>query len=241
MCVIFLAFKTHPRYPLILLANRDEFYERLTARAHAWEDAPEIFAGRDLVHCGTWLGVTRGGRFAAVTNYREPAAPPGQLSRGNLTVGFLKSEETVEEYLQKIQSSSEKYGGFNLFVGEINLEKKEIGYFSNRAGEIKLLEPGLYGLSNHLLDTSWHKVSKGKTEFAKLLQAEKVNQEKFFELLKDKTLAVDENLPDTGIGFEREKLLSPIFIETPIYGTRCSTVVLFQKEGHIEFNERVYH
>jgi uncharacterized protein with NRDE domain len=241
MCVIFFAYKVHPKYPLILLANRDEFYERPTAEAHFWQDAPEIFAGRDLVHGGTWLGITKSGRFAAVTNYRDPNAPKGKISRGDLVSDFLKANESVEEYLWKIQQNADDFSGFNLLVGEINNNINEIGYYSNREDKIKFLDAGIYGLSNHLLDTPWRKVEKGKEELSKLLQNEELDKEIFFEILQDKTLADDEDLPDTGIGFEREKLLSAIFIETPIYGTRSSSLVLIHDDYKISLDEIRYH
>ncbi|HEX8733747.1 MAG TPA: NRDE family protein [Pyrinomonadaceae bacterium] len=237
MCSIFLAYKAHPKYRLILAANRDEFYERPTARAAFWQDAPEILAGRDLIYQGTWLGVTRSGRFSAVTNYRDPLAPTGNLSRGNLVGDFLRSAETPENYLRKIQESAPKYSGFNLLVGEFDAE---IGYFSNRGDRIKILESGVYGLSNHLLDTPWRKVTRGKTGLKNLIEKENFSVESLFEILLDTTKAADEDLPETGIGLERERLLSSIFIETPIYGTRSSTVLLIETSGKVSFAERTY-
>ena len=238
MCVIFFAYRQHAEYPLILLANRDEFYDRPTAAAQVWEDAPEIFAGRDLVHGGTWLGVTKSGRFAAVTNYRDPSAPTGKFSRGDLVGEFLKTAVPVEEYLQSIKLRAADFSGFNLLVGEFNPTRQALGYYSNRAEEIKILAPGLYGLSNHLLDTPWRKVEKGKARLAGLLRNGKADKQAFFELLADRTLADDLDLPETGIGYEREKLLSAIFIETPIYGTRSSSVVLVDRDYRISLDER---
>lgn len=240
MCVIFFAYKIHPKYPLILLANRDEFYNRPTEPARYWKDYPDILAGRDLVSGGTWLGVTKQGRFAAVTNYRDPSAPVGKFSRGNLVADFLKSGEPAETYLKDIQNKSQEFSGFNLLVGEINTEKNEILYFSNRTGQIKKLEPGLYGLSNRLLNTSWRKVEKGKTDLAELLKNKEITKEAFFELLRDETIADDAELPNTGIGYEKEKALSAIFIKTPIYGTRCSTVLIFNGNYQADFEERVF-
>ncbi len=241
MCVIFFAYRQHSEYPLILLANRDEFYERPTAPADFWEDAPNIFAGKDLVHGGTWLGITNLGRFAAVTNYRDPFAPKGKLSRGDLVSDFLKTDESVEDYLTKIQTNAADFSGFNLLVGEFNLQIQNLGYYSNREDKIKILAPGIYSLSNHLLDTPWRKVDKGKAELTQFLQNDELGKERFFELLSDKTLADDADLPDTGIGYEREKLLSAIFIETPIYGTRSSSVVLVNKDYEISLDERNFH
>ncbi len=240
MCVIFFSYNQIPEYPLILLANRDEFYNRPTAKADYWQDFPNILAGRDLVGNGTWLGVTKTGRFSAVTNYRKPDQKKGTISRGNLVADFLKTEISSEEYLKDIQTNADKYTGFNLLVGEINADKNELFYYSNQEDKIKKLEKGLYGLSNHLLDTSWKKVENGKKNLAELLKHKDLRKEKFFELLSDKTLANDEDLPDTGIGFEREKAISSIFIETPIYGTRCSTVVTFDKDLELDFEEKVF-
>jgi uncharacterized protein with NRDE domain len=240
MCVIFFAYEVHPLYPLILLANRDEFYVRPTEKAQNWKDFPEIFAGRDLVGGGTWLGVTRKGRFAAVTNYRDPSAPAGTISRGNLVADFLKTDESTEIYLKNIQTRSNDFSGFNLLVGEINSEKNELFYFSNRSGEIKKLPAGIYGLSNRLLDTPWRKIEKGKFDLESLIEQNEFSNKKFFALLADESLADDEDLPDTGIGYEREKLLSAIFIKTPIYGTRCSTVLKIGRDFKFDFEERVF-
>jgi uncharacterized protein with NRDE domain len=237
MCSIFLASDAHPKYRLILAANRDEFYERPTASAHFWHDAPEILAGRDLVYKGTWLGVTRSGRFSAVTNYRDPRAATGNLSRGNLVGDFLRGTETSLEYLQKVQENARNYSGFNLLVGEPD---SEIGYFSNRGDDIKILDKGVYGLSNELLDTPWRKVRRGKTALSNLIEKEDFSVESLFEILVDATKAADEDLPDTGIGLERERLLSSIFIETPIYGTRSATVLLIETSGKVSFTERTY-
>jgi len=238
MCVIFFAYQKYAEYPLVLLANRDEFYERPTAAVHFWQEFPEIYAGRDPVHGGTWLGVTKAGRFAAVTNYRDPRAPQGKFSRGNLVGDFLKTGDSVEDYLKKIQMSAADFSGFNLLVGEINPTTQTFGYYSNREGEVKILPPGIYGLSNHLLDTPWRKVRKGKAELSKLLQNNQSESDKFFKILADKTLADDTDLPETGIGYEHEKLLSAIFIETPFYGTRSSSVVLVNRNYEISLDER---
>ena len=240
MCVIFLSYRQHPKYPLIFLANRDEFYDRPTAKADYWEDYPDIFAGRDLVGKGTWLGVTKSGRFSAVTNYRDPDQEKGHISRGSLVVDFLKSDISASEYLNIVKSHSSDFDGFNLLVGEISPSRDEIFYYSNRMDEVIELNKGLYGLSNHLLDTPWRKVEKGKQALTALLGDERVRKEAFFELLGDTTLAEDEELPDTGIGYEKEKLLSAIFIKTPVYGTRCSTVILFDEQLQPDFEERIF-
>ncbi len=239
MCIILFAKNQHPRYKFVLAANRDEFYERPTAIADFWQDAPEILAGRDLVHGGTWLGITKNGRFAAVTNYRDPNAPKGSRSRGKLVSDFLQSDEKVEDYLQNIAGIADEFTGFNLIAGSFS-EDVEIGYFSNRSDGVKILDDGIYGLSNHLLDTAWQKVTSGKELLREILSAEEIETEKLFEILAVQKIADDKDLPNTGIGIERERVLSPIFIETPIYGTRCSTVLLFENSGKVVFAERTF-
>jgi uncharacterized protein with NRDE domain len=236
MCSIFLAYEAHPRYRLIVAANRDEFYERPTAQAEVWEDAPDILAGRDLKIGGTWLGITRGGRLAAVTNYRDPSGPVGDLSRGLLVSDYLREAEKPEEYLRKVERQAARYSGFNLVVGD----KESLWYFSNREMKIKTLDAGVYGLSNHLLDTSWPKVVNGKKALNEVVQSEEISVESVFAFLADKTKADDALLPNTGVGIEKERWLSPIFIVTPIYGTRSSTVVLFERDGKVSFTERTF-
>lgn len=236
MCVIFFAHRVHPVHPLILIANRDEFYDRPTAAASRWEDRPEIFAGRDLVHGGTWLGITDSGRFAAVTNYRQPSAPGGKRSRGALVSGFLGSSRSPADFLDKIRECSEYFSGFNLIAGD----RDTVAYFSNREGVVRTLEPGIYGLSNHLLDTPWPKVRGGKERFAAAITPANINPDNLFEILGDKSLAPDDELPDTGVGYEREKLLSAIFIETPVYGTRSSSIVLADNDFGLSLEERTF-
>lgn len=242
MCLIVFAYQQNPKYPLILLANRDEFYNRPTKSVHYWADAPDVYAGKDLVGGGTWLGITRAGRFAAVTNYREIGAQRGTFSRGNLVSDFLKNSESVADYLESVKSDSTKFSGFNLFVGAFSEKTSELGYFSNRDREIKILDAGIYGLSNHLLDTPWQKVRKAKADFSEILSInQEIQTEQFFTLLQDKTPAPEQDLPDTGVGLEYEKILSPIFIETPVYGTRCSSVVLYDETAGLTLTERTFH
>jgi uncharacterized protein with NRDE domain len=240
MCVIYFAYDVRPDHPLVLIANRDEFYDRPTIAAAYWDDHPEILAGRDLVGGGTWLGITRSGRIAAVTNYREPGAAKGPVSRGDLVAGFLKSEKGPDVYLADIERRKFDFSGFNLLVGEFTPQRSEIFYFSNRGDGIRKLMPGVYGLSNHLLDTAWPKVRDGKARFRDLTSSASLEFDPLFDLLADESLAADAELPDTGIGYEREKALSAIFIKTPVYGTRSSTVVTFDDafEGRLE--ERVF-
>lgn len=239
MCIIYFAFDHIPENPLILLANRDEFYARPTAAAGYWKDFPGIYGGHDLQSGGTWLGVTNSGRFAAVTNFRDPNAPTGTLSRGNLVADFLKTEQPAKEYLTDVDRRAGEYSGFNLIVGQI-AKWRELFYYSNRSKVIEELSGGIYGLSNHLLDTPWPKVEKGKGRFAELLEDARASNESFFELLSDQSLAADEDLPSTGVPYEVEKALSAIFIRTPGYGTRCSTVLRFNGSFEWDFEERVF-
>lgn len=240
MCVIFFAFQARAEFPLVLAANRDEFYDRPTERARFWPDFPYIFAGRDLVGGGTWLGVTKNGRFAAVTNYRDPLAPKGTRTRGGLVADFLKGNEPAALYLERIESEKDEFSGFNLLVGEINSRTRELFYFSNRGGPVRRLESGIYGLSNHLLDTPWRKIEKGKAGFSELLGRRVFSKEPFFELLKDEATAAEHELPDTGVGPELEKMLSAIFIKTPVYGTRSSSVLTIDRNFGFDLEERVF-
>ena len=180
MCLILFAYKSHPKFPLILAANRDEFYSRPTAIANFWDDKTQIFGGRDLVAGGTWLGLSKNGRFAALTNYRDPFAKSGIKSRGLLTKDFLAGQDSPENYLRKIESVKTDYSGFNLLVGDFGREQNEMFYFSNQdANGIRKLSAGIYGLSNHLLDTNWHKVEISKERFTSVIK----NSEQFSPLM----------------------------------------------------------
>lgn len=237
MCLILLAYQQHPHYPLIIAANRDEFHFRPTAIAHFWEDTPWVLAGRDLQAGGTWLGVTQQGRIAAITNYREPYKPPTSLSRGTLVSEFLQGHATETDYLKQCAEKSNNYLGFNLIVGNA----WQLYYFSNRGHAIQAIAPGIHGLSNHLLDTPWPKVTRGKHALHALLSTPAtVSAPALLALLNDRTPAPDAELPQTGVSPAWERLLSPLFIVNTTYGTRCSTVILVRRDGFIEFSERSF-
>ncbi len=236
MCLILFAWRNHPRYDLIVAANRDEFHERPSAAAEPWEEAPHVLAGRDLRGGGTWLGITTGGRFAAVTNYRDPASlKTGAPSRGALVSEFLLGSEPPATYLDRIAPSADRYNGFSLLVGNGDA----LHYYSNR-GRRQELKAGLYGLSNRLLDTDWQKVTEGKRDLAGALAETDPDVEDIFQVLEDRRPATDDRLPDTGVGTEWERLLSSRFIASPQYGTRSSTVVLVGRNGRTRFVERSF-
>ncbi len=239
MCLILLAVDTHPLYRLIIAANRDEFYERPTAPAAFWADAPDLMAGRDLRSGGTWLGVTRTGRIAAITNYRDPRqVKPEAPSRGDLVSSFLTGSMVIEDYLQFLQREGAAYNGFSLIFGDPG----RLAFFSNRDGEPRTLEPGIHGLSNHLLDTPWPKVARGREALERVVaKGATVQAEELFAILADRAVAADSLLPDTGVGIELERLLSPLFTVAPTYGTRSSTVILIDRENRVFFSERTFN
>lgn len=238
MCLILFAYESHPDYRLILAANRDEFYERPTTPAAFWEDSPDTLAGRDLRSGGTWMGVTRQGRVAAVTNFRDPTGQnPNSPSRGWLVRDFLQGRRIPGEYLENLASHAAEYNGFNLLVAD----SASMGYYSNRMQHPRLLAPGVYGLSNALLDVPWPKVVRGKAALAGLLEpGSDLSPQSLFQLLADREIAGDETLPNTGIPREMERVLSPVFIASPGYGTRSSTVLLLDREGNVTFIERTF-
>jgi len=238
MCLVLIALDSHPKYSVIVAANRDEFYDRPTAPAAFWADAPSVLAGRDLKAGGTWLGIDRQGRLAAVTNYRQgEREPPAGRSRGHLVSDFLTGDTGAREHIERVRSEAGLYNGFNLIAGDAG----GLFYYSNRGGGIRSLAPGVYGLSNHLLDTPWPKVAATKSAFGTLLKDEASQlTADLFTLLSDRGRPADGLLPSTGVGREWERLLSSAFIASEDYGTRSSTVVLVGRDGSIVFVERSF-
>lgn len=242
MCLIFFSVQHHAAYPLVIAANRDEFYARQTQAAAFWQEDNRVLAGKDLEACepgrgcGTWLGVNRNGRLALVTNYRDPKnIDPQAPSRGHLVSDFLRGTEAPDQYLENLAPQAHRYNGFNLVVGDV----RQLWYFSNYRPGITKLEPGIHGLSNHLMNTPWPKVKKGKEEFAKVMSGD-FTADMLFEFLRNEEIAPDDQLPATGIGLERERALSAMFIKTPNYGSRCSTVITVDRQGVVCFTERVF-
>lgn len=238
MCLILFTVDQPAGYRMILAANRDEFYDRPSAALHFWPDAPEILAGRDLKSGGTWLGITRGGRFAAITNYRDPAAiRPDAPSRGALVAGFLLGAESAAAYLRRITPSAGIYNGFNLIIADVS----GVYWLCSRKNGYEKLRPGIYGLSNHLLDTPWPKVRKGKEKFRRLADSMATSDSgAFLDLLADQGFPPEAELPSTGVGPVWEKRLSPLFITSAAYGTRCSSVLIWEKDGYVSLTERGY-
>ncbi len=243
MCLIVFAWQVIPGVPLIAAANRDEFYDRPATAADNWPEAPHVIAGRDLKAGGTWMGVAQegpgGARFAAITNIRGPQerrvdAP----SRGALVADYLAGDMSAAEYIAHIATGSDAYNGFNLVLGD----RDSLYWFSNRGADDvrngKQLEPGIYGVSNGLLDAPWPKVVRTKAQFASLL-CQGAPEDAYFEMLADTTRAPDARLPDTGIELDLERQLSAVCIETPGYGTRTSTVVKVYLNAPAELHERV--
>jgi len=234
MCLILIACGAHPDFPLVIAANRDEYYLRPTARAGYWADHGHILAGRDLECMGTWLGVTRAGRFAALTNFRDPRERKTDApSRGNLVGDFLLSGLDPRRYLDEIKSAAQRYNGFNLLAGDAN----GVFCFSSYDSTLQELSPGIHGLSNHLLNTPWPKVVRGKQRLLQAL-ADGPDAEALLDLLQDREPASGNELPDTGVGAELERVLSPAMIVSPQYGTRASTALLFGSDGCVSFTER---
>jgi len=230
MCLIVFAYRAHPRYSLVVVANRDEFFQRPSAAAHWWEDNADVYGGRDLERGGTWLGLSASGRLAAVTNYRDGHRNPvGKRSRGALTRDFLTQSLGAENYLQKIQPQAAEYGGFNLLMGDAS----GLYYMSGETGQYIALSPGVYGLSNASLDTPWPKVVESK-------QAPSLAAESLAAILHDATEAPDDALPDTGISDAWEKKLSARFIRMEGYGTRSTAVLLQQSSGETAFFEQTF-
>lgn len=236
MCILLLAHRPRPDLALVLAANRDEFYDRPSAPSAWWEESPPILAGKDLRQGGTWLGVTRRWRLAALTNVREPSHhDPAAPSRGRLVKAFLESGLGAETFLETLDGNP--YNGFNLVV----FDGDRLAAFSNRAMGVRFLEPGLYGFSNGVLHCPWPKVRRGLEALEKALEGKEGDlEEALLRLLADRTPAPDGDLPRTGLPLEAERALSPIFTRTEVYGTRASTVVVLRSDGEASWVERPY-
>ena len=247
MCIIIFAYQADSRYSLVVAANRDEFFSRPTRDADFWTDNDAhhpVLAGKDLVAGGTWLGLTTSGRFAAVTNIRDPSqAEQKPISRGELTLNFLAGAETPAAYCQSLSSHFNQYAGYNLLIGDGN----EMFYVNNLEAKLRQLEPGIYGLSNGQLNSPWPKIEHGRQQLKLLLDCDaELATDQLISMMGNRTRAKDADLPDTGIPIELERRLSSAFIQNPErqYGTRCSTAIILgsheQKENMCRFSEQNY-
>lgn len=234
MCLIVFAWRPGHAQPLIVAANRDEFYARPSLPLAQWPQAAHVYAGRDLEAGGTWLGVGAHGRFAALTNIRDPLQPPAARSRGELVAQFLNGETPIEDYLSDVIGRSAEYAGFNLLIGNAN----ELWHFNARETAAVRLEPGIYGLSNAGLNTPWPKVLKAKAALSEVL--DDPQPQALLALLSDPQIAPLAELPDTGVGQATETLLSSVFIKSQAYGTRASTALIVQANGMRHMVERSF-
>lgn len=239
MCLITFAIQKHSQYPFILIANRDESYDRPTAKATFWDDAPDILAGRDLLSKGTWLGITKQGKIAAITNYRNPSLPEtGTYSRGKIPVDFLNNEINPTHFLSSLQEDKSLYSGYNAIFGDY----QRLYTYNNFYNSSEQLESGIHSLSNDKLNIPWPKVLKAKGLLQSYLENnQNISSESLFRILQNADKPSDQDLPDTGIGIHLERELSSMFIDTGNYGTRASTIILVDKKSNVTFFERTYH
>lgn len=245
MCLLIFAHRISPRYPLLVAANRDEFYERPTRASEFWSEYPSVLAGRDENLGGTWMGTTKDGRFAAVTNFRDPQTPPSNVrSRGGLPLNFLSSQTSPEQYLCDISENADQYAGFNLLLGDPD----GLWYFCNRStggdhppDQPRELQPGIYGLSNAHLDTPWPKVALGKQRLERLLlESDDIEHDQLQKLVNDESPAPQAQLERLGMNTDMEQMLSAQFIRAQAYGTRSTTTLWRDRQGKASWRELSY-
>lgn len=238
MCILFIAVDQHPQFPLIIAANRDEFHARPTASSHFWEHHPDLLAGTDLQAGGTWLGVTRNGNIAGLTNIRAPGTDRSDATtRGDLVINALLNQHSWTSHTQQLHASADQYNGFNLLYGDW----RNLQVFNSHTLSHHALGKGVYGLSNAQLNTPWPKIQHGMAALNALCQtSDQLDVDAVFKLLNNPQQANDDRLPNTGITAPLEKLLSAIFIISPEYGTRCSTVITVDQQGKLAWQERSF-
>lgn len=240
MCIVSFNFQEHPKYKLIIAANRDEFYRRPADPLRVWPDYPNIVAGRDLEAKGTWLGMSKDGKFATLTNYRHPKyfKDDDKRTRGDIVTNYLTSSVDPQAYLEELHERRHEYSGFNVIVGNGD----ELFYYSNEKGNIKEIERGTHSLSNAFLNTPWPKVKRAKSALDHYVSHnEEIDPEKLFKQLHNDTIAPDEELPKTGLSLEFERQVSSIFIRSEDYGTRVSTVILITHDNEVKLIERTFN
>jgi len=237
MCLIVFSFKNHQKYPLIIAANRDEFYDRPTRPARFWDEETQLLAGKDEKLGGTWLGVTKQGKIAALTNYRDFSnIKEDAPSRGKITIEYLTGDKKALDYLKELHKSSNTYNGFNL----INGNHDALYHYSNQTEKITPIKPGIHGVSNAVLNTPWPKVETAKSAFKEAIDRDDIDEKKIFALLRNSKQYPLNQLPNTGLSDEMEKLVSSAFIKSEDYGTRCSTLITVRNDGEITFIEKTY-
>ncbi len=240
MCLILFALNAHPEYPLILAANRDEFYQRPTLKANFWEEDKKVLSGRDIQSGGTWLGVHKDGRFIAITNYRDGSkAKKAAISRGELSKSFLTQNISVVDFISDVKKERHLYDGFNLLVSDDGFSS--LYHYSNISDQFTKIQSGIHGLSNHLLDTSWPKVDTGKNLLTEIIKNNPVDRDSIIEMMQNDTKAHEQLLPKTGISSDLEKQLSPLFISMKEYGTRCTTILKVSADKNVSFVEITYN
>lgn len=239
MCLIAFAYHMHPEYNLVLIANRDEFYKRPTRAAQFWtnEAKVELLAGKDLQGGGTWMGITKSGKWGALTNYRDPSwkreSPP---TRGAIVPDYLLGNETPTDFITNLKHSAQQFEGFNVLVAD----KKQLFHYSNANNMVSEITSGIHGVSNAVLDTPWPKLEYAKHQLEQCVTQNNLTPESLFQILKNEQQAADDDLPKTGIPYELEKIISPVFIQSENYGTRCSSLLYVKKNGSVRFIERRY-
>lgn len=240
MCLILAAWRVHPQYPLVVAANRDEFFGRPTRSASFWPEAPSLLAGRDLSAGGTWLGITRSGRFAALTNFRGSGQEQQFVtSRGALVTGFLQGTASARDYLDEVERKDTQYNGFNLLVSD----GETLVCYNNIEHRTQVLTPGIHGLSNHVINTPWPKVTAATSILGASLH-DLPDTDALFDFLHDSTVADDADLPNTGVPLEWERRLSAIFVSATAksaYGTRCSTILVIGRNNELFFDEQEWN
>lgn len=241
MCILFIAIEKHPHFPLIIAANRDEFHRRPTTESHFWGNSPNLLAGKDEQAGGTWMGVTRNGRVAALTNIRDPDKQnDNAATRGRLVTEFLKQNISEREYTNILETDAADFNGYNLLYG--TLSPLNLSVFNNHTLRHQSLTAGYYGLSNASLDNPWPKIRRGKQALADYCESHnQIDTRILFRLLGDHTQANDDELPETGVPFAWEKQLSSIFIRGETYGTRSSTILTVNNNNHVEWIEHSFN
>lgn len=237
MCILFIAIKQHPNYPLIIAANRDEFHARATQSSHWWENTPNLLAGKDLEAGGTWMGISKSGNFAALTNIRDPKRlKKNAPSRGNLVLNAIQRD--ANDMQLELERTSDAYNGYNLLYGHISA----LRVYNNFENQLKALGEGVYGLSNAALNSPWPKTTKGMQALARYCRSDNdIVHEKLFNILRDDVKAQDHELPQTGVPYDWEKQLSSTFIIMPNYGTRSSTLLLVDNQDRATWKERTFN